>query len=194
MKAVKMSSLSSKEITHQRPDKALLAGLSRFQRLLLITDGTVTELLEQYLNESINVLKLYEKIETDIHALPACHEAFISTDQMPVLKRYVLLQGQTTLCNWTYAESTILLNHLPQGFRTDLLSSQQPIGKLWAKYRTETYKVMLQSQKIEAGELAQHFGIQTNDEMITRTYGVYSNQKLIMVITETFPDCFFGDQ
>lgn len=194
MKALERASVDGYYVAHQRPDKALLASLNRFQRLLLVTDGTVTELLEQYLEEPIKVEKLYEKVEHNYEALPKGHSEFVNATQLPVLKREVLLQGQTTLNNWTYAESTILLNHLPQGFRTDLLKSQQPIGKLWAKYHTETYKIILHSEKSAAGDLAKHFDISPDADIVTRIYGVYSNQKLIMVITESFPDSFFCDQ
>jgi len=184
----------SRNIIPQPPSESLLRDLSNFQRLLLITDGTVTELLEQYLQESIKVYKLYEKIEHNYTQLHSNHEAFINSDQMPILKREVLLQGQTSAKNWVYAESSILLNHLPQNFRTDLLTSQQPIGKLWAKYRTETYKALFCSQKKSANHLAKHFNISIKDIVILRTYGVYSNQRLTMVITEIFPEKFFGDQ
>ena len=194
MKALKKASSSGYKTTHQRPSPSLLANLSRFQRLLLITDGTVTELLEQYLEESIKVLKLHEKVEHDFNQLFPSHRGFVDNNYMPALTRKVLLQGQTTLTNWTYAESSILLNHLPQGFRTDLLTSQEPIGKLWAKYQTETYKVIFHSEKMLAGELSKYFNINPSEEVITRTYGVYSQQKLIMIITETFPDSFFSDQ
>jgi chorismate-pyruvate lyase len=193
MTAAKLSTLGTKLVTHQLPDKLFLGRLSRFQRLLLTTDGTVTEFLEHYLDESIEVSKLFEKIEYNIEQLPLAHENFIHVDQMPVLKRKILLQGLTTKKNWIYAESSILLNHLPEGFRTDLLSTQHPIGKLWVKYKTETYKVILHCEKIKANTLANYFDLSINQNMLSRTYGVYSKNRLIMVITETFPDCFFID-
>lgn len=194
MKPQIITSLQNTELEHRYSQPDLLESLSCFQRLLLITDGTVTELLEQYLQESIKVFKLFEKIEENFDHLPEGHETFINSDQMPILKRKVLLQGQSSMKNWLYAESTILLNHLPQGFRTDLLKSQQPIGKLWAKYRIETYKTILPPEKIIASTLAPYFRIQNDAEMISRTYCVYSNQKPIMVITETFPEAFFVNQ
>lgn len=193
MNPLKTVDISTQHKSPQRPEAALLAELSCFQRLLLVTDGTVTEMLEQYLQESIQVHKLAEKVETDVDQLPAGHELFVSPQDMPVLKRQVLLQGKTTQQFWLHAESSVLLDHLPQGFRSDLLHSRQPIGRLWEKYKTETYKVMLKSGKLVAGKLASHFGIQASDALITRTYGVYSNQKLIMVITENFPASYFKD-
>ena len=59
-----MTAQNPLSLTQRRmPNKQMLTGLSRFQRLLLVTDGTVTDMLEQYLEEKIKVQKLYEKIE-----------------------------------------------------------------------------------------------------------------------------------
>lgn len=187
-----MNALNPLSLSERRlPDTRLLTDLSRFQRILMVTDGTVTELLEQYLAEKIKVLKLYEKIEDKIEHVTPSHSDYVDTDNLPVLKRDVLLQGQSTRRNWVYAESTILLNHLNKGFRTDLLNSREPIGRLWEKYRYETYKVILDFDKRKAGSLASHFKISPKHEVISRTYNVYSGGKAIMIITEVFPDTFF---
>jgi chorismate-pyruvate lyase len=177
--------------TSKQPEHHFLASLSLFQKVLLITDGTVTELLEQYLNEAIKVIKLYEGTEGSIKQLSEIHQPLVDVQNLPVLKRITLLQGQKTHNNWVYAESTVLLNNLAQGFREDLMHSREPIGKLWSKYRIETYKSIIAAGREQAGELAAHFKIQANDAMISRTYTVYSGNKLIMVITEKFPQQFF---
>jgi chorismate-pyruvate lyase len=165
-------------------DKSLLLGLSHFQKVLLVTDGTVTELLEQYLDERIKVLKLYEQVEEPIT---------MNDYGMPILRRKILLQGQHSLHNWLYAESVILLNNLSEEFRIDLLNSREPIGKLWSKYRLETYKERLIIEREQMNMLAIYFDLHAEEEMMSRTYNVYSNHKLIMVITEKFPCCFFTD-
>lgn len=180
-------------LTQRRmPDKQMPVGLSRFQRLLLVTDGTVTEMLEQYLEEKIKVKKLYEKIEPDFQQVFAHHQPWLDQGVEPVMQREILLQGQSSLNNWVHAESTVLLNHLNQGFRTDLLGSREPIGCLWEKYQVETFKSILDFEQRAAGaELADHFRITPQDQVISRTYSVYSGGKLIMIITETFPNLFF---
>ena len=173
------------------PDKQLLKDLSIFQRVLLITDGTVTELLEQYLGEAIKVVKLDEGIKKELTQLPHLHQNIINSNDHIFLRRETLLQGQQTLNNWLYAESTIVVNNLAPDFRRDLLESHEPIGKLWSKYRCETYKTIVDARKECAGNLAKHFNIQATDEMISRTYSVYSNKQIIMIITEKFPSQFF---
>jgi len=172
-------------------DKPLLKSLSIFQRVLLMTDGTVTELLEQYLNESIKVVKLNERIEQGFNQLSTFHQQFIPEKEHKFLKRKTLLQGQQTTHNWLYAESVVIINNLETNFRRDLLDSHEPIGKLWSKYRCETYKEIVASGEEQAGTLAVYFAISPNAKVITRTYTVFSNHKMIMMITEKFPKQFF---
>ena len=176
-------------------NKIALAGLtnlSRFQKILLITDGTVTKLLEHYLDESITVYKLHEEVKQNVCTFPDAYQLNLEYP-VDVLQRDILLQGQTTGKYWIYAESTIFIDQLNTDFRNDLLKSNQPIGKLWGKYHLETYKSILSMQKEKAMKLAPYFDIKADDFMISRTYSVYSNKKVIMIITEKFPCVFFQD-
>ena len=171
-------------------DTKLLAGLadlSRFQRILLITDGTVTTLLEHFVDESILVYKVNETIQQNVTSLSDHHE---STN---VLQRDIFLQGKKSGKNWLYAQSTIFIEHLSADFRHDLLASNQPIGKLWIKYQLETYKSIVSIKEEKAQTLAPYFHIDTQDRIISRTYRVISQKKTIMIITEKFPTCFFQD-
>lgn len=189
-----MTAQNPLSLTQRRmPNKQMLTGLSRFQRLLLVTDGTVTDMLEQYLEEKIKVQKLYEKIEHHPQQLFSHHQPYLTQTPMPVMQREILLQGQSSLKSWVHAESTIVINHLAQGFRTDLLQSREPIGCLWEKYQVETFKRILDFEQREAGELAKYFHISPQDQIISRTYNVLSGGALIMIITETFPALFFND-
>ena len=170
-----------------------LGDLSRFQKILLITDGTVTKLLEYYLNESITVYKLHEEIKADVSRFPDHYQISIDSP-VNTLHREIFLQGESTGQNWIYAESTIFIDQLKPEFRKDLLKSNQPIGKLWLKYRLETYKSILLIQKEKAMELAPYFNIKADDIIISRTYSVYSDSKVIMIITEKFPRLFFQEE
>lgn len=88
-----------------------------------------------------------------------------------------------------YAESCILTNNLPDDFKNDLIHSDIPIGKLWAKHRLETYKTNFTIQKEKANEnIAKHLGVTINSNVLSRTYCVYSQGKRTMIITEKFSD------
>jgi chorismate-pyruvate lyase len=174
-----------------RFDRSLLDDLSRFQRILLITDGTVTELLEHYLEERIEIHKILECVEEDSTRIHARHGRFTQGYSGAILKREVLLRGQRTGKNWLYAQSTILLEHLDDAFREDLLRTKTPIGKLWKKHRSETFKAILELDRHPAQEVAQHFGIAPSAPLITRSYSVQSNRRPVMLISEHFPLDFF---
>ncbi len=166
--------------------------LSCFQRILLTTDGTVTEILEQYLLEKIRPLKIDEKIESDMRCIHAPHRKLLPDGSSgPVLERRVLLQGVTTLRYWIQADSTIFLNQLSDQFLNDLLRSEEPIGRLWEKYRVETFKEVVHICREPATEWASYFTISPQEFLIARSYLVYSGGCLVMMISERFPESFF---
>ncbi|HZH62106.1 MAG TPA: chorismate pyruvate-lyase family protein, partial [Metabacillus sp.] len=93
--------------------------LSAFQRILLTTDGTLTEILEAYLFEPIQVVKLFEKIiatKQDISPLDLKAGS-------EVIERKVLLQGKISRKNFIYAESVLVHERLELKFRDELLKS-----------------------------------------------------------------------
>lgn len=188
----KVTTMNPLTLSQRRmPNKEILSDLSRFQRILLVTDGTITEILEQYLAEKIKVHKIYEKIEHDPQHIFPHHQTCLDYHTHPTMKREVLLQGQQSGISWVHAESTVILDHLVQGFRTDLLNSREPIGCLWEKYQIETFKQIVDFAHHPAGKLAKHLNLHPNDHVISRTYTVHSAQKLIMIITENFPANYF---
>lgn len=175
-------------------NKKLMAKLSQFQKILLITNGSVTELLEHYADEPIMLKKLYEEVVTDFNNLLNAHRAFIEEDSSTILVRKGILQGKLTLNHYLYVESSILLDNLPNDFRDDLLKSQLPIGKLWAKYRSETYKTDFSMKQEKADEyVAKNLNIKINSDVLSRTYSIYSREKKTMVITEKFSAESFVD-
>lgn len=175
-------------------DKNFITGLSHFQKILMITDGTVTGLLEHHSGETIKVEKIYERIESNFDNIPSCHKALTNSTELPALVRRILLQGETTQKNYIYASSSILINNLPNDFRKDLLSSQMPIGKLWSKHRLETYKTDFTAKQERASEaMATYLNVEIGSSILTRTYSVYSNGKKTMIITEKFSSDSFLD-
>jgi chorismate-pyruvate lyase len=162
---------------------------SPLQRVLLVTDGTVTEILEAYTGESMRLVKLFEGVvdlEAPLHGLNL-------NKGDNVLRRQILLQGKMTLGNYTYADSYIALDRLDDGLRRALLESHKPIGFLIQEQRMETYREILGCGRELAGPIAHHFDINETDGMLWRTYRVIYRGEAIMLITEKFPDTQFVD-
>lgn len=163
------------------------AKLSTFQRILLTTDGTLTEILEAYLFEKIQVIKLHEElvsIKQDI--LPLEIQA-----GSEVIERNILLKGKISHRNFIYAKSVIVPDRLDETFKDRLIKTQEPMGRLWLEHKLETFKEIVDSGKEPAADLSDYFKIKREDKMLYRTYRVFSNRKPIIMITEKFPESYF---
>lgn len=171
-------------LAHSHINPALL---STFQRIILTTDGTLTEILEAYLYEKIKLVKLAEAM------LPLAERLGVLDveAETQVIQRRVLLQGKISHRNWVYAESVIVPDRLDEIYRERLLKSEESIGRLWLEHRVETFKEIVGSGRELAGEKASYFHIRPTDLLLSRTYRVFSKGLAIMMITEKFPETFF---
>jgi len=163
---------------------------SALQRILLVTDGTVTEILEAYSGESMRLVKLLEEVTTLDAPLPALE---LEPGQ-PVLRRQILLQGKMSLSTFLFAESYIALDRLDAPLRDALLNSHKPIGFLIQDRRMETFREVLGCGHEPAGPLAHHFDdLAPTDGLIWRTYRMFYRGQPIMQISEKFPETYFLD-
>jgi chorismate-pyruvate lyase len=169
-------------LSHIEPSK-----LSPFQRILLTTDGTLTEILEAYLFEPIHIVKLAGEIIVTNKDLPLLG---LKTGS-EMIERKVLLQGKISRKNFIYAESILVTKRLEPKFRDELLKFQIPMGRLWLEHKIETFKEIIDSSQELAEDLSNYFKIQREDRMLSRTYRVFSNHQPIMMITEKFPESYF---
>ena len=99
--------------------------MSIFQRIILTTDGTLTEILEAYLFEKINLVKLSEGTVLLTNPVKTLD---LEVGQ-EVIERKVLLQGKISRKNWIYAESLIVPDRLEEKYRERLLTAIQEL--LW---------------------------------------------------------------
>jgi chorismate-pyruvate lyase len=157
------------------------------QRILLVTDGTVTEILEAYTGESMRLVKLLEEVKRLEEPLPALNAAVGEE----VSRRQILLQGKMSLTNFLYAESYIAIDRLDESLRNSLLKSKKPIGFLIQEQRMETYREIVSCGRELVGPLAPYFDVDPSEGMIWRTYLIYYKAQPIMQITEKFPESHF---
>ncbi len=164
-----------------------LKNLSSFQRILLTTDGTVTEILEAQFWEAINLIKLFQEKQVINTRIP-----FLEIDAgTEILIRKILLQGQQSKTNYIYAESILVPGKLGSDLQEKLIKTDKPLGRLMIEARTETFREILTCKREKAEELGSHFKLPADANLVSRTYRVFAQKKPIMLITEKFPETAF---
>ena len=161
--------------------------VSLMQRILLVTDGTVTHIVEAYAGEPIQIVKLEQSVGSWASESPDIHP----TDDEPVIRRRVLLRGSRTQTNYVYAESVILSGRLHPAVREALMFKEEPIGRILTEGRVETFREVVRSGRQPAGALGEYFGVDASEPLIFRSYTVTAGERPIMLITEKFPASSF---
>jgi len=158
--------------------------LSMFQKVLLTTDGTVTQLIELYTGEPIRVQKLEQHTTQD-----DAHKILMIPADTALLKRTILLCGAAK--SYLYAESFFVFSRLPVAMQTRLEASDVPIGLLWREARLETYREIIEYRRERNSEITKHFDVNADSELLSRTYLIFHNRLPLGVITEKFPTSYF---
>lgn len=164
-----------------------LSALNSLQRILLTTDGTLTKILEAYLSEEIQIVKLSERSVLAAEDVP-----LLELERgREVIERKILLQGKVSGKNFLYAESLLVPERLDELFRDELLKSEMPLGRLMLAHRMETFKEIITATKETPDSLSTFFQISSKDNLLSRTYRLFYRHKPIMIITEKFPENYF---
>jgi len=159
---------------------------TRFQAILLDTDGTVTDLIRHYTGEDIHVTKLTQEL--------------ITTDQPSALRlsaptrllhRCILLSGEQQ--HYLYAESFFVIDRMSDYLRHELVESQVPIGVLWQREKLETFREVLNREQETNAEIAQYFPNLQTPLFWSRQYLVYHGGEPLGLICEKFPVEYFRD-
>ena len=157
-----------------------ISSLEPLQRVLLVTDGTLTEILEAAFLERIQLVKVLQQVVSS-------HECLEWEDNEPVIERGVLLRGERSRRNYVYAKSLIAIDRLQPAFRQDLLEANIPLGRLWLEHKLETYKEIIDVRSQSVGKLSCYFECLDAAVLLIRSYRVFCARQLTMIITEHFP-------
>ena len=160
---------------------------SFLQRLLLITDGKITDIVRAYSGETVEAVKLNQKLVK----YNSSFDALELSEEREVIERSIILQGTKTKTNYLYANSYLVLERLDRKIRNQLIFSRQPIDKLLQENKVETYRQIIDCGIETAGNLAKYFGVETDAEIIYRTYLVLIDGLPVMQIAEKFPTSHF---
>jgi len=158
--------------------------LSFFQRVLLTTDGTVTDLVSLYTGEPIHITKIAQE--------------FITSDQpqalqLPkpemLLQREILLSGETQ--QYIYAQSFFVMSRMSLDMQEQLLNTNTPIGLLWKESRLETFRVIIDQHRDQQPKLEEYFDGEPGQHYLSRSYLVYHRGQPLGLINEKFPASYF---
>ena len=158
--------------------------LSLFQRILLATDGTVTDLIALYAGEPIRVIKLGQAIHEE-----SAQPELKCTEPTRLLNRKILLSGATK--NYLYAESQFVLERLSKSIQEQMLNTDRPIGLLWKEERLETFREIVGQTVEPCAAIAQYFDLPTSAPFVSRTYVIHHIGKPLGIITEKWPISYF---
>src|SRR5271157_1888940 len=168
-----------------RLDGLEISSLDPLQRVLLVTDGTLTEILEATFLERIQLIKVAQQVT---HANASHAQLDPDPDHKEtVIERKVLLRGEASGRNYAYAESLIAVDRLGPTFRNELLESNTPLGRLWLQYKLETFKELQSVRCQSANQFSCYFECAAASSLLVRTYRVFSGGRSLMIITEHFP-------
>jgi len=156
------------------------SGLSLFQKVLLITDGSVTELLCIYTGQPIRARKLEQSVRRGVAPV-----ALRCPVDVVLLHRRILLDDAST--SHVYAESTFLFERLSSRAREMLINSDVPIGVLWKEEKTEMYREVVDLRLERNPPVAAHFGSDSDLRLLSRTYVLHQGGSPLGLITEKFP-------
>jgi len=168
-----------------REIEARFGPLSLQQTILLLTDGSVTTLLEAICGEEVAVRTLSQNI---VRADAGTAESLAVLPGAMVNHRVVELINSRTGEVMIYAVSDTPLERLESDFKDDLMRADIPIGKIIRKHQIEVRREILDIGILPADDqVAALFGLSAADTLLSRKYRIIRQGAPFMVIRETFP-------
>lgn len=149
-------------------------------RALLLTDGSITTLLEAFIGCEIKVAGLKQKTVSSNDAL--ANELNVNSGEELNEREVILLAGNEPV---VYAKSYAVISRLGDDAGNDILKTDIPIGKILRRHKLETHREIMEigfkhDEKI-AGILKLN-----NDKILWRSYVIIRKNVPLMKIEEYF--------
>ncbi len=156
-----------------------LVSLPPFLRALLVTDGTVTKIIEAYFWEPVAVDTLVQDLTRAERNIPWVEVA--AGD--PVLVRQAQLRGTDSGKVYATAFSVIRTERVPSAFRQRLIDREIGIGVLIRDSGLESYREVMEIGAADVDADTPGPG----SDRVFRTYRIIIDGVPVILITETFP-------
>lgn len=144
--------------------------LSPVERLFLVTDGTITHMLEALTRGGVSVDILDREVQGN------------------ELLRTVALRPEAVDRALVWARSTVFLRHLDGAVADELVAGDVGIGTLLREECAETRREIVDLDVRFADAAYPSFVDADPDYLLERTYEIHANGDRIMTITEFFPN------
>jgi beta-ribofuranosylaminobenzene 5'-phosphate synthase len=164
--------------------------LSALQKILLGTDGSVTQLLESVTGHPVTV-RTREQVVVQADGIAAERLGVAPGDA--VNNRIVELVDATTGSVLVYAKSQTPVARLAPEFREDLMRADIPIGKIIERHRIEARREILTAQ-VTPDDTGGIFPVCKNEPLLMRQYRIIHGGKPLIFIQEQFPYNQFLDE
>ncbi len=166
--------------------------LSPVQKILLGTDGSVTQLLEAVTGHAIAIRTLVQEV------VPAGAEVAgrLNIEEGGMVNhRIVEIRDAETGGVLIYAVSETPLARLSPEFKDDLMRADIPIGKIISRHRIEARREILNAKVAPADDTTSTiFSILRSEPMLSRDYRIIHRGEPLIFITEQFPYNRFLDE
>jgi beta-ribofuranosylaminobenzene 5'-phosphate synthase len=168
-----------------REIEAQVGRISPVQKILLGTDGSVTQLLESVTGKQVVIKTLVQNV------VPADRETADNlsiAEGDPVNYRIVEIRAGDTGDVLIYAISHTPLSRLSPEFRDDLMRADIPIGRIIQQHHIEARRQILNARVLPAtDETGRIFSIARNEPVLSRQYRIIHSGKPLIFIEEQFP-------
>jgi beta-ribofuranosylaminobenzene 5'-phosphate synthase len=166
--------------------------LSPVQKILLGTDGSVTQLLESVTGHPVSVRTREQEV---VKADTLAAERLNITPGDAVNHRIVELLDAATGEVLVYAESQTPVARLAPEFRDDLMKADIPIGRIIERHHIEARREILTARVTPAkDDVSGIFSICRNEPLLMRQYQIIHGGKPLIFIEEQFPYNKFLDE
>jgi beta-ribofuranosylaminobenzene 5'-phosphate synthase len=170
----------------------LVGKLSVLQKILLGTEGSVTQILETATGSRVRIVTRVQEV--------------VPADEMnatrleirpgePVNYRVVEIRNATTDDVLIHAISYTPLSRLSEEFREDLLKADIPIGRIIQQHKIEARREILNARVLEAGpDVRTMFHMFRAEPLLSREYQIIHGGLPLIMIEEQFPYHHFLDE
>jgi len=188
-----MEPLTAEKISERiREIEQRVGRLSPMQKVLIGTDGSVTNLLEMATGHPVTITTRVQEI---VAADPGTAAALDVEPGDEINYRVVELKDSVTGEVLIHAVSRTPLRRLAPEFRQDLMRADIPIGRILCRHRIESRREITDARVVSAGtDLARTFNVHRCESMLSREYRIIHREEPLIAIEEVFPCTAFSDE